>query len=94
MMRGMTRPDKRTRPEPVNESWSLPDPRSRPTITVPEAGKILGLSRASAYEAAARGDIPTLRIGRRIVVPTARLLAMLGLDGGGEAADRRVEKAL
>ncbi|TYK50578.1 helix-turn-helix domain-containing protein [Actinomadura decatromicini] len=61
---------------------TLPDPRKRPTIPVPEAGELLGLSRASAYEAANRGDIPTLRIGRRMVVPTARLLAMLGLDNG------------
>jgi Helix-turn-helix domain len=74
--------------EAVSITWAdgvLPDPRKRPTIPVPEAGQILGLSRASAYDAANRGEIPTLRIGRRLVVPTARLLAMLGL-GGPEAA--------
>jgi excisionase family DNA binding protein len=38
-------------------------------ITVPEAGEQLGLSKSSAYEAAKRGDIPTIRIGRRLLVP-------------------------
>jgi hypothetical protein len=41
-----------------------------PTTTVPLAGQLLGLSRNKAYEAAARGEIPTLRFGKRIVVPT------------------------
>ncbi|RFS87524.1 helix-turn-helix domain-containing protein [Actinomadura spongiicola] len=60
----------------------IPDPQLQPTLTVPDAGRIIGLSRAAAYDAARRGDIPTIRIGRRIVVPTARLLAMLGLENG------------
>ena len=58
---------------------SLPDPALEPTITVPAAGAILGLSKPSAYEAANRGDIPIIRIGRRMLVPTAKLLDMLGL---------------
>jgi excisionase family DNA binding protein len=49
-----------------------------PTISVEEAGKILGLSRTSAYRAASRGDLPTIRINGRLYVPTARLLALLG----------------
>jgi hypothetical protein len=40
----------------------------------------LGLSRNKAYEAAAKGEIPTLRFGKRIVVPTAPLRRMLGLE--------------
>jgi excisionase family DNA binding protein len=54
----------------------------RRTIDVPEAGRILGLSRNAAYDAAARGDIPTIRIGKRLLVPKAALDRMLG----GEAA--------
>lgn len=46
--------------------------------TVEAAGKLLGLSRPSAYAAAASGEIPTIRIGRRLLVPKARLAAMLG----------------
>ena len=50
------------------------------TISVEEAGKLLGLSRSSAYRAAARGQLPTLVFGRRLLVPTARLLEMLGVS--------------
>ncbi len=50
------------------------------TISVEAAGDLLGLSRSSAYRAAARGELPTLRFGRRLVVPTGRLLVMLGLE--------------
>jgi len=42
---------------------------NRKTITVPEAGEQLGLGRNAAYEAAKRGEIPTVRIGRRLLVP-------------------------
>jgi excisionase family DNA binding protein len=43
----------------------------------PDAGKRLGLSRGSIYAAAARGEIPTIRIGRRILVPCAALDRLL-----------------
>lgn len=58
----------------------LPTPQETPTITVERAAEALGISRASAYRAAATGDIPTLRIGRRLVVPTAALRRLVGLD--------------
>lgn len=58
----------------------LPDPELEPTISVPAAGKIFGLSRPSAYEAARRGDIPTIRMGRRLMVPTVKILRLLGYD--------------
>lgn len=64
----------------------LPNPQETPTITVEEAGRLIGVSRGSAYEAAARGEIPTIRIGRRLLVPVARLLAMLGAEPGRPAA--------
>ncbi len=50
------------------------------TLRVEEAGELLGISRRSAYRAAARGELPTLRLGRRLVVSTPKLLAMLGLE--------------
>ena len=53
----------------------------RLTLTIEEAGKALGLSRPSAYEAARRGDIPTLRIGRRLLVPRVALERLLN-DAG------------
>ena len=48
------------------------------TLTIPEAAQLLGVSRSAGYRAATRGEIPTIRIGRRLLVPTARLYAMLG----------------
>jgi len=52
-----------------------------PVLTVEEAAQVLRLSRGSAYEAVRRGDIPTLRIGRRLLVPRAALLRMLDAAG-------------
>jgi excisionase family DNA binding protein len=49
-----------------------------PTLSVEKAGEIIGISRRSAYRAAARGELPTFKVGRRLLVPTLRLLDMLG----------------
>jgi excisionase family DNA binding protein len=57
-----------THPTPVSE------PR---VVTLDEAAKILRISRGSAYEAAKRKEIPTIRIGRRLLVPAAALDRML-----------------
>jgi excisionase family DNA binding protein len=48
------------------------------TISVPEAGRWLGIGRNAAYDAARRGDIPTIRIGKLIRVPVVALERMLG----------------
>lgn len=47
------------------------------TASVPEAGRELGLSRNAAYLAAQRGELPTIKMGRRILVPRAALEALL-----------------
>ena len=47
------------------------------TVSVVEAARRLGIGRSLAYEAAQRGEIPAIRIGRRLVVPLAALEAML-----------------
>jgi excisionase family DNA binding protein len=47
------------------------------TITVTEAAKRLGIGRNSAYQAAARGEIPTIKIGKRFLVPIAALERLL-----------------
>jgi hypothetical protein len=55
------------------------------TLTVPAAGKkYFGLSRNGAYDAAKRGEIPTIKIGRLLRVPVRALEAMLN-----EASQRR-----
>ena len=62
---------------------SSPTRRRRPasrdhlTLTVEEAGEQLGISRALAYEAVRRGEIPSIKIGRRILIPKAALNRML-----------------
>ena len=47
------------------------------TITVPEAARMLGISRGLGYEMAREGTIPTLRFGRRVVVPLAAIERLL-----------------
>ena len=39
-------------------------------LSVPDAGRTyFNLGRGASYEAAKRGDIPTIRIGRKLLVP-------------------------
>lgn len=55
-----------------------------PTCSIETAATILGIGRSTAYAAARDGSLPTVRISGRILVPTAKLRAMLGLDELGE----------
>lgn len=50
---------------------------ARLTYTVKETGSILGLSRGLTYEAIRNGQIPSVRIGRRILVPCKQLQKLL-----------------
>lgn len=52
--------------------------RSRATTTVEQAGHILGISRGSAYQAAHSGELPTINVGRRMLVPVVALRRKLG----------------
>ena len=56
-------------------------------MSIEEAAEILHLSRGSAYQAAATGELPTIRIGKRLLVPRARLEAMLGETKEGTPRD-------
>ena len=59
-------------------------------LTVPEAATLLRVGTRTYYAAAARGDVPAIRVGRRLVVPGALLARFLeagglpasGTDGG------------
>ncbi len=46
-------------------------------LPIPRAAVLLGISRASAYRYAAAGELPVRRLGGRVYVITARLLAMV-----------------
>jgi excisionase family DNA binding protein len=52
-----------------------PSGNERLVYSVAEAGALLGISRAFAYELVARGELPVIRLGRRRLVPKAALIA-------------------
>lgn len=67
----------------------LPASTSAPAgrvCTVTEAASMLRISRGSAYEAAKRREIPTIRIGRRLLVPYEALERMLCVERETEQA--------
>ena len=68
----------------------LAELKSRPTVSVPTAGRALGdLSRNGAYEAARRGalGVPVIEVGGKKRVPSVAVLRVLGLiEDGGHAA--------
>jgi excisionase family DNA binding protein len=63
---------------PMTTNIAPSQPVERLTYSVEEAARLLGISRNSAYEAVRRGELPTIRLGRRILVPRCRLDDMLG----------------
>ncbi len=69
---------------------------SLPTVlTIPETAKILRIGRNSAYEAARRGQIPTIKIGKRLLVPRNALERLLAGAKGDKkkAAPQRKDAA-
>ena len=57
---------------------------SRLTITVEEAARLLGISRGLAYEMARIGNLPTIRFGRRLLVPRQALYRLLDKAAMGD----------
>jgi len=70
---------------PPPEPLTVDDLRRRPTITVQEYARFVGVSKDTVYEAASRGELRVLHLGRRVLVPTSFVLAQLGysVDGAG-----------
>jgi excisionase family DNA binding protein len=65
-------------PKTVQEAQTTPgDASERLTLTVEQAAAILGVSRAFAYELARTGELPSVRLGRRIVIPRRALVRLL-----------------
>jgi excisionase family DNA binding protein len=54
----------------------------RATFSVEEAAEVLGIGRNTCYEQVKIGSIPSIRVGKRILIPRAALDRMLA----GEAA--------
>jgi excisionase family DNA binding protein len=74
-------------------------PSDRPTLSVAETAALLGISRWLVQQAVRDGSLPSLRLGRRILIPRARLLGWLEGEAqptapagtvGGEHADPTV----
>lgn len=57
----------------------------RQTYSVDEAAKLLGLGRNQAYEGVHRGEIPSVRVGKRILVPRVALDRLLEKAGERDA---------
>lgn len=62
--------------------------RERLTVTVEEAAELLGISRAFAYLLVARNELPSLRLGRRVVVPRRALDRLLDVEPSVSEADQ------
>ncbi len=60
--------------------FSLDQLAGRATITIEQTAQILGLGRTAAYDAARRGELPTRRLCRRLLVPVPALLEWLGAN--------------
>lgn len=58
-------------------SESTNSDHERLCLSIPEAAKVLGISRGLAYELARFGKLPVVRLGRRLLIPKIALLRML-----------------
>ena len=59
---------------------------NRLVLSEAEAAEVLGISRTHTYELVARGKLPSLRLGRRIVIPRQGLERLLDVDADGSHA--------
>lgn len=57
-------------------------------LTVPEVARLLRVSRAFAYELIARGEIPVVRFGRRVLIPRQQLEEQVRASATGTSSDR------
>lgn len=61
------------------EIGKVPNPEINPTLSVAEAAMFCGLSRSAGYVAVKNGELPTIQLGGKLRVPTAKLRLLLGL---------------
>ncbi len=73
----MSRPDRR---EPNPRDRAVVPLESRLALSVEEAGALLGISRDLAYDLVNSGGIPSVRLGRRLVVPRRALERIIDAD--------------
>ncbi len=56
-------------------------------LTVPEAAAILRVGRTTLFDAIARGEVPAIRVGRRVLVARATLEQLIAAPSGAGCAD-------
>jgi excisionase family DNA binding protein len=61
----------------IREKYAKLTREERKTLSVAEAGRLLGISRGSAYAYAEAGLLPTLRLGNRLLILKAPFEKML-----------------
>jgi excisionase family DNA binding protein len=59
-----------------------PEQPERETYSVEEAGAVVGIGRSAAYQAVKSGELPSVKIGKRLLVPKRALERLLEGDGG------------
>jgi excisionase family DNA binding protein len=64
-------------PKSIGFEEEFPMATERQTLKIEEAAKMLGISRNTAYDAARTGQLPTVKIGKRLLVPRAALNRLL-----------------
>jgi excisionase family DNA binding protein len=63
------------------------------TLSVPEAAKLLGVSRDLVYDLVAQGELPALRLGRRIVLPRRALEELVEAAWASDASREEEDRA-
>ena len=61
----------------TNTVITMTEAQERGAVSVEEARHLLGLGRSAAYDAIRSGEIPSVRVGRRLLVPVPALLRLL-----------------
>jgi excisionase family DNA binding protein len=72
--------DRESPKESSHHRPTLEDLRGRSTCSIDTAAAVLGIGRSTAYAAAREGSLPVIKVRNRLLVPTAKLLAMLGVE--------------
>jgi excisionase family DNA binding protein len=62
---------------------TIPEQEKRLTLTVKETAELLGISRNGVYEAVRTGQIPSIKFGRRIIIPYKAVISMLDATAPG-----------
>lgn len=60
--------------------------RKRPVLSATQAAELLGVSRSLVYELIRRKELPSVRLGRRVLVPTAAITQLAAPDDSGSEA--------